>query len=135
MDMSNKDLKVETFRSRGAGGQHVNKTESAVRITHIPTKLSISCQSERSQSRNKALAVKMLRLKLNEFNNKQSLELSNEYLTQHLPSLRTQIRSYVFFPYKLVRDNKTGYEFTNINRILDGNLDVIIIGYLIWKKL
>ena len=125
------DLKIDTYRSSGAGGQNVNKTESAVRITHIPTGIVVSCQIERSQVQNKETAMQMLYSKLAEKEEQEELE--------KLASIRgeikkiewgSQIRSYVFCPYTLVKDHRTGYEDSNIQSVMDGNIQEFINEYL-----
>ena len=125
------DLKIDTYRSSGAGGQNVNKTESAVRITHIPTGIVVSCQIERSQVQNKETAMQMLYSKLAEKEEQEELE--------KLASIRgeikkiewgSQIRSYVFCPYTLVKDHRTGYEDSNIQSVMDGNIQKFINEYL-----
>ena len=125
------DLKIDTYRSSGAGGQNVNKTESAVRITHIPTGIVVSCQIERSQVQNKETAMQMLYSKLAEKEEQEELE--------KLASIRgeikkiewgSQIRSYVFCPYTLVKDHRTGYEDSNIHSVMDGNIQEFINEYL-----
>lgn len=125
------DLKIDTYRSSGAGGQNVNKTESAVRITHIPTGIVVSCQIERSQVQNKETAMQMLYSKLAEKEEQEELE--------KLTSIRgeikkiewgSQIRSYVFCPYTLVKDHRTGYEDSNIQSVMDGNIQEFINEYL-----
>ena len=125
------DLKVDTYRSSGAGGQHVNKTESAIRITHIPTGIVVSCQTERSQIQNRETAMKMLYGKLAEMQEQEELD--------KLSSIRgdikkiewgSQIRSYVFHPYNLVKDHRTGYETSNIQAVMDGDIQPFITDYL-----
>ncbi len=125
------DLKVDTYRSSGAGGQHVNKTESAIRITHIPTGIVVACQNERSQVQNREMAMQMLYSKL--------VELEEEKEMQEMAKVRgeikkiewgSQIRSYVFCPYTLVKDHRTGYEDSNIASVMDGNIQGFINEYL-----
>jgi peptide chain release factor 2 len=125
------DLKIDTFRASGAGGQHVNKTESAVRITHLPTGIVVACQNERSQHANRETAMRMLRGKLAERQEQERLK--------HLAELRgvqadigwgSQIRSYVFQPYTVVRDHRTRVEVGNVQAVMDGDLDPFIQGYL-----
>ncbi len=125
------DLKVTTFRSSGAGGQHINKTESAIRIQHIPTGIVVSCQNERSQIQNREMAMKMLRSKLIEL--KENERLANEQnLKGEIKKIEwgSQIRSYVFCPYTLVKDHRTGCETGNIQAVMDGDIQPFIIDYL-----
>ena len=121
------DLKVDTFRASGAGGQHVNKTDSAVRITHLPTKLSAACQTERSQAQNKETALKILSAKLyqrvKEEEDKEKQKLRGEYTSAEWGN---QIRSYVLHPYKLVKDHRTKIETVDAEKVLDGDLDLFI---------
>ena len=127
VDISEKDLKIDVFHSSGAGGQSVNTTDSAVRITHLPTGIVVTCQNERSQVQNKAKAMQILKSKLYEIeeeNKKRELtELKGE---QRDINFGSQIRSYVMHPYSLVKDHRTNYEETNVNKVLDGNLDNFI---------
>ncbi|MCL2461894.1 MAG: peptide chain release factor 2 [Defluviitaleaceae bacterium] len=129
------DLKVDTYRSSGAGGQHVNKTESAIRITHVPSGIGVACQNERSQFKNRDVAMKMLRAKL--------YELRQEEQMNKLSGIRgevrdiawgSQIRSYVFHPYSMAKDHRTGAESGNIQAVMDGNIDMFMNEYLIWKS-
>ena len=125
------DLRVDTYRSSGAGGQHVNKTESAIRITHIPTGVVVSCQTERSQHQNREYAMRMLRSKLAEIKMQQHAEkISDIKGVQMKIEWGSQIRSYVFMPYTLAKDHRTGYENGNINAVMDGDLDGFINAYL-----
>jgi len=125
------DLKIDTYRSSGAGGQHVNKTESAVRITHIPTGIVVSCQVERSQHQNRETAMKMLRSKLAEIKEREHLEKIEDIKgVQQKIEWGSQIRSYVFMPYTLVKDHRTNYETGNINAVMDGDIDDFINAYL-----
>ncbi|MBR6762735.1 MAG: peptide chain release factor 2 [Clostridia bacterium] len=125
------DLKVDTYRSSGAGGQHVNKTESAIRITHLPTGIIVACQNERSQVQNREVAMRMLRSKLVEIKIKQHLDKIEDIKgEQKLIEWGSQIRSYVFMPYTLVKDNRTDYENGNISAVMDGDLDGFINAYL-----
>ncbi len=125
------DLKIDTYRSSGAGGQHVNKTSSAIRITHIPTGVVVSCQNERSQFQNKDTAMKMLKAKLMEIAEAEHKEKIEDIKgVQKEIAWGSQIRSYVFHPYTMVKDHRTGYEVGNINAVMDGDLDGFINEYL-----
>ena len=125
------DLKVDTYRSSGAGGQHINKTESAIRITHLPTGVVVSCQTERSQFQNRDTAMRMLRSKLVEIKEREHLERIEDIKgDQKEIAWGSQIRSYVFMPYTLVKDHRTGYESGNIDGVMDGDLDGFINAYL-----
>lgn len=131
IDISPDDLKVDTYRSSGAGGQHINKTESAVRITHIPTGVVVSCQTQRSQHQNRDYAMKMLRSKLIEIKEREHLEkISDIKGVQKEIAWGAQIRSYVFMPYTLAKDHRTGFENGNISAVMDGDLDGFINAYL-----
>ncbi len=126
------DLKVDTYRSSGAGGQHVNKTESAIRITHIPTGIVVACQTERSQIQNRATAMKMLKSRLAEIKQREHLEKIEDIKGEQKEiGWGSQIRSYVFMPYTLVKDHRTGFESGNINAVMDGDLDGFINAYLV----
>ena len=125
------DLKVDTYRSGGAGGQHVNKTESAIRITHIPTGIVVACQNERSQFQNRDVAMKMLKSKLVEIKEREHYDKIEDIKGgQAQIAGGSQIRSYVFMPYTLVKDHRTGYETGNIAAVMDGDLDGFINAYL-----
>ena len=126
-----KDLKVDTYRSSGAGGQHVNKTESAIRITHIPTGIIVACQNERSQVQNRLQAMAMLKGKLIEMKEREQMEEANS-LKGEIKKIEwgSQIRSYVFCPYTLVKDHRTGFENANIIDVMDGNIQPFIEDYL-----
>jgi peptide chain release factor 2 len=125
------DLRIETYRASGAGGQHVNKTDSAVRITHLPTKIVVQCQNERSQSSNKQTAMKLLRSKLVELEERRRREeLAREKGEAQDVAWGSQIRSYVLHPYTMVKDHRTGYEMGDVNRVLDGDLDGFVHAYL-----
>ena len=129
--IEDKDLKIDVYRSSGAGGQHINTTDSAVRITHLPTKIVVTCQNERSQIQNRETALNILKgkLKLLEQEKKQ-LEMDNIKGDNAITSFGSQIRSYVMHPYSLVKDHRTGYETSNVNRVLDGEIDMFIESYL-----
>jgi len=130
MEIEDKDLKIETFRSSGHGGQSVNTTDSAVRITHLPTKTSVSCQNERSQFQNKEQALKILKARLLLLKEKEREQKKKKFKGNTLASWGRQIRSYIFDPYKLVKDHRTHHEEKDIEKVLDGNLDLLIEAYL-----
>ncbi len=131
IDIRPEDLKVDTYRSSGAGGQHVNKTESAIRITHIPSGVVVACQTERSQIQNRATAMKMLKSRLMEIKQREHLDKIEDIKgVQMKIEWGSQIRSYVFMPYTLVKDHRTGYENGNIGAVMDGDLDGFINAYL-----
>ena len=136
IEINDKDLKIDTYRSTGAGGQHVNTTDSAIRITHIPTGIIVQCQSERSQHMNKAKALNMLKAKLiqiKEEENKEKIEDLQGNYTQI--GWGSQIRSYVFHPYSMVKDHRTNAEVGDVYRVMDGDLDIFINEYLKFKAL
>lgn len=133
VEIDEKDLRIDTYRSSGAGGQHINKTSSAIRITHLPTGIVVQCQNERSQHMNKDKAMQMLKSKL--------YMLKQEANAEKLSDIRgevteigwgNQIRSYVFQPYTMVKDHRTGVESGNVDAVMDGSLDLFINGYLKW---
>jgi peptide chain release factor 2 len=125
------DLKVETYRSSGPGGQHMQKTSSAVRLTHLPTGLVATCQSERSQHQNKEIALKVLRSRLLELDLARKTEERTQLKGKHLDAAwGNQIRSYVLHPYQMVKDHRTGYQTSNSAEVLDGGLDDLIKAYL-----
>jgi len=132
VDIDEKDLKIDTYRASGAGGQHVNKTDSAVRITHLPSNIVVQCQNQRSQLKNKNIALKILssklyQLKLDEINSEKSkLNSSKSDI-----AWGNQIRSYIFHPYNLIKDHRTNYETSNISSVLDGDLNIFIRKYLL----
>jgi peptide chain release factor 2 len=132
VEIDDDDLQIDTYRASGAGGQHVNKTDSAVRITHKPTGIVVQCQNERSQSSNKAEAMAMLRSKLLEQEErKRREEIARERGEAQDVNFGSQIRSYVLHPYTMVKDHRTGYEMGDANRALDGDLDGFIRSYLL----
>lgn len=136
IELNEKDLKVDTYRASGAGGQHVNTTDSAIRITHIPTGIVVQCQSERSQHMNRATAMNMLKAKLiqiKEEENKEKIEdLQGNYSQIGWGS---QIRSYVFHPYSMVKDHRTNAEVGDVYKVIDGDIDIFINEYLKYKAL
>ena len=135
IEVDEKDLRIDTYRSSGAGGQHVNVTDSAVRITHLPTGTVTSCQNERSQHQNKDRAMEMLKLKLAELERqKREEELSAEAGEAKMVDFGSQIRSYVLHPYQMVKDVRTEYESADFEQVLDGDLDPYIEAYLRWKR-
>jgi len=135
VDINDKDLRIDTFRSSGAGGQHVNKTDSAIRITHLPTGIVVQCQNERSQHSNKDTAMKMLTSRLYKLEKERKAEV-NEELGGDKKEIAwgSQIRSYVLQPYRLIKDHRTDQEIGNVDAVLDGKLDPFIKAYLLWAK-
>jgi len=131
VEINEADLRVDTYRSSGAGGQHVNKTDSAVRLTHIPTGIVVACQNERSQHKNKSMAMKILRARLYELEEeKQREKMAELNKTKKDIAWGSQIRSYVLHPYRMVKDHRTGVEVGNADAVLDGDLDRFIEAYL-----
>jgi peptide chain release factor 2 len=127
-----KDLRIDTYRASSAGGQHVNKTDSAVRITHLPTNIVVQCQNERSQLKNKNVAMKVLRSRLFELRKKEQDEKLGKMVSDKKDiAWGSQIRSYVFQPYQMVKDHRTAVETGNVNAVMDGDLDQFIEAYLI----
>ena len=134
IEIDEKDLRIDTYHSSGAGGQHVNKTSSAVRITHIPTNIVVQCQNERSQLQNKDKAMKMLKAKLYLLKQQENQEKISDIRGEVKEiGWGNQIRSYVMQPYTMVKDHRTGEEIGNANSVLDGNIDPFINAYLIWN--
>ncbi|WP_132946700.1 peptide chain release factor 2 [Tumebacillus sp. BK434] len=134
VDIKEIDLKIDTYRASGAGGQHINTTDSAVRITHLPTNVVVTCQSERSQIKNRAAAMKILAAKLYELERKKKMEELDELRgEQSQIAWGSQIRSYVFHPYSLVKDHRTSVEIGNVHAVMDGELDPFIDGFLRWQ--
>jgi peptide chain release factor 2 len=132
VDLDEEDLRVDTYRASGAGGQHVNKTDSAVRITHVPTGIVVQCQNERSQAQNKATAMKLLRARLLELEERRRAEeLASERGEQKDVAWGSQIRSYVLHPSQRVKDHRTGHEVGDAQRVLDGDLDGFVREYLL----
>ncbi len=131
IDIRDEDLKVDTYRASGAGGQHVNKTESAIRITHIPTGVVVACQNERSQHKNRATAMKMLKSKLAEIAEREQKEKIEDLKGVQMEiGWGSQIRSYVFHPYSMVKDHRTNFETGNTASVMNGDLDGFINAYL-----
>jgi peptide chain release factor 2 len=131
IDIKDDDLRIDTYRSGGAGGQHVNKTESAIRITHLPTGIVVQCQNERSQHSNKEMAMKMLKSKLIDVKEREHKERIEDLAGIHMEiGWGSQIRSYVFQPYTMVKDHRTGAEMGNIGAVMDGDIDIFITAYL-----
>lgn len=131
VDIKTEDIKVDTYRASGAGGQHVNTTDSAIRITHLPTNVIVTCQSERSQIKNRATAMKMLKSKLYQLElEKQQQELDDIRGEQKEIGWGSQIRSYVFHPYSMVKDHRTNLDVGNVQGVMDGDIDPFIDAYL-----
>lgn len=136
IDIADDDIKIDTYRSSGAGGQHINKTSSAIRITHIPTGIVVQCQNERSQFQNKDKAMKMLKAKLYLLRKAENAEKVSDIRGEIKDiNFGNQIRSYVMQPYTMVKDHRTNFESGNVAAVLDGNLEPFISAYLKWKSL
>jgi peptide chain release factor 2 len=135
IDIRPEDLRVDTFRASGAGGQHVNRTDSAIRMTHLPTGLVVQCQNERSQHKNRASALKQLRAKLYEFEMDKKRAEDRKLEDSKLEiNFGSQIRSYVLAPYRMIKDHRTKLAIGDVDRVLDGDIDSLIHAFLVWKK-
>jgi peptide chain release factor 2 len=135
IDLKPDDIKVDVFRASGAGGQHVNRTESAVRMTHLPTGIVVQCQNERSQHKNRASAIKQLRAKLYEHEmDKKRVEQSKLEDSKLDINFGSQIRSYVLAPYRMIKDHRTKLAVGDVDRVLDGDLEELMHAYLVWRK-
>jgi len=134
VEIDEKDLRIDTYRASGAGGQHVNKTSSAVRITHLPSNIVVQCQNERSQHRNKDTAMKMLKARLYQREMDMQAEQQQELRGEKMEiAWGSQIRSYVLQPYQMIKDHRTEHEVGNVDSVLDGNLDSFLTAYLLWE--
>ncbi|MBV9764134.1 MAG: peptide chain release factor 2 [Acidobacteriaceae bacterium] len=135
VEIKPEDLKIDVFRASGAGGQHVNRTESAVRFTHVPTGIVVQCQNERSQHKNRASAMKQLRAKLYEYEVDKKRDADQKLEDTKLEiNFGSQIRSYVLAPYRLIKDHRTKLSIGDVDRVLDGDIDPLIHAYLVWRK-
>jgi peptide chain release factor 2 len=135
IDIKLDDVKVDVFRASGAGGQHVNRTESAVRFTHLPTGIVVQCQNERSQHKNRASAMKQLRAKLYEYEMDKKRAADRKLEDSKLEiNFGSQIRSYVLAPYRMIKDHRTKLSIGDVDRVLDGDIDSLLHAYLVWRK-
>ena len=135
IEIKPEDLKIDVFRASGAGGQHVNRTESAVRFTHLPTGIVVQCQNERSQHKNRASAIKQLRAKLYEYEMEKKRAADRKLEDSKLEiNFGSQIRSYVLAPYRMIKDHRTKLSIGDVDRVLDGDIDALIHAYLVWRK-
>ena len=136
VEIADEDIRIDTYRASGAGGQHINKTDSAIRITHIPTGVVVQCQNERSQFQNKDKAMQMLKAKLYLLKQQENAEKAADIRGEVTEiGWGNQIRSYVMQPYKMVKDHRTGVETGNVDSVMDGKIDIFINGYLKWLSL
>jgi peptide chain release factor 2 len=135
IDIKPEDLKIDVFRASGAGGQHVNRTESAVRFTHLPTGIVVQCQNERSQHKNRASAMKQMRAKLfeHEMDKKRAEDQKVEDSKLEI-NFGSQIRSYVLAPYRMIKDHRTKLSIGDVDRVLDGDIDALVHAFLVWRK-
>jgi peptide chain release factor 2 len=135
IDIKPEDLRVDTFRASGAGGQHVNRTDSAIRMTHLSTGIVVQCQNERSQHKNRASALKQLRARLYEFEMDKKREANRKIEDTKLGiNFGSQIRSYVLAPYRLIKDHRTKLAVGDVDRVLDGDLDALMHAFLVFRK-
>jgi len=135
IDIKTEDLRVDTFRAGGAGGQHVNRTDSAVRMTHIPTGLVVQCQNERSQHKNRASALKQMKARLYEYEMaKKRVEMDKVEDSKLEINFGSQIRSYVLAPYRLIKDHRTKLSIGDVDRVLDGDMEALMHAWLVWRK-
>ena len=131
IEIKESDLRIDTYRAHGAGGQHINKTDSAVRITHIPTGVIVACQNQRSQIKNRAKAMQILKIRLYELEQEKKRQaMEKRYDEKGDIAWGNQIRSYVFMPYQMVKDHRTGFENSQIEKVMDGDLDTLVDSYL-----